>query len=130
MVFRVAPSTGVTDLSARYGQRGERRRERRGEQSREQSGAALVAGVLALAYVSFSSVPTRAETDNAQSGRAQSGRAQSHQLEPGRAQPSHRSCSPEMVRVGGFCIDRWEIATVDRDTREPLSPYYPPHPRL
>lgn len=41
-----------------------------------------------------------------------------------------RACPPEMVHLGGFCIDRWEIATVDRDTDEPLSPYYPPHPRL
>jgi hypothetical protein len=33
-----------------------------------------------------------------------------------------------MVRVQGFCVDRWEMSLVDRATREPLSPYYPPQP--
>ena len=37
-------------------------------------------------------------------------------------------CPAEMVRVQGFCIDRWEIATVDKETQNPLSPYYPPEP--
>jgi len=50
-----------------------------------------------------------------------------------RAEPpaatSHR-CSPEMVRVNSFCIDRWEVSTVDNLTSEPLSPYYPPNPKL
>lgn len=41
-----------------------------------------------------------------------------------------RVCPPEMVAVQGFCIDRYEASTVDADTSEPLSPYYPPHPRL
>src|SRR5688500_18136165 len=35
-------------------------------------------------------------------------------------------CPAEMLRVQGFCIDRWEIATVDHTTQNPLSPYYPP----
>jgi formylglycine-generating enzyme required for sulfatase activity len=34
-----------------------------------------------------------------------------------------------MVRVRSFCIDRWEMSTVDKQTANPLSPYYPPHPR-
>jgi len=41
-----------------------------------------------------------------------------------------RRCSAEMVRVQGFCIDRWEVRTVDASTGEPLSPYYPPSPKL
>ncbi|MFO7178620.1 MAG: SUMF1/EgtB/PvdO family nonheme iron enzyme [Pseudomonadota bacterium] len=40
------------------------------------------------------------------------------------------ACPSDMVRVRDFCIDRFEIATVDDRTGEPLSPYYPPHPRL
>ncbi|MET0790217.1 MAG: hypothetical protein ABW061_01735, partial [Polyangiaceae bacterium] len=39
-------------------------------------------------------------------------------------------CSPDMVRVHGFCIDRWEVRTVDVVTAEPLSPFYPPSPKL
>ncbi|MEO6599052.1 MAG: SUMF1/EgtB/PvdO family nonheme iron enzyme [Polyangiaceae bacterium] len=39
-------------------------------------------------------------------------------------------CRPEMARVHGFCIDRWEVRTVDVSTGEPLSPYYPPSPKL
>jgi hypothetical protein len=39
-------------------------------------------------------------------------------------------CPAEMARVEGFCIDRWEIATIDRASGESLSPYYPPEPRL
>lgn len=35
-----------------------------------------------------------------------------------------------MVRVQGFCIDRWEAALVDDGSGAPLSPYYPPHARL
>ncbi len=41
-----------------------------------------------------------------------------------------RGCPAEMVPVRGFCIDRWEVSLVDRDTGASLSPYYPPHPRL
>lgn len=40
------------------------------------------------------------------------------------------SCPPDMVRVGKFCIDRYEIATVDDRTGQLLSPYYPPNARL
>jgi sulfatase modifying factor 1 len=35
-----------------------------------------------------------------------------------------------MVRVRDFCIDRYEMATVDAASGEALSPYYPPEPRL
>ena len=41
-----------------------------------------------------------------------------------------RRCSPEMARVHSFCIDRWEIRTVDAATGEPLSPFYPTSPKL
>lgn len=37
-------------------------------------------------------------------------------------------CLMGMVRVKSFCIDRFEINTVDQATRQPLSPYYPPNP--
>ncbi len=49
-----------------------------------------------------------------------------------RAEPSRaaRRCSSDMVRVHGFCIDRFEISTVDAKTGEALSPYYPPTPKL
>ncbi len=33
-----------------------------------------------------------------------------------------------MVEVRGFCIDRWELSTVNKLTAQPLSPYYPPNP--
>ena len=46
-----------------------------------------------------------------------------------RSAPTRR-CSPEMARVRSFCIDRWEIRTVDAATGEPLSPFYPPSPKL
>ncbi len=46
------------------------------------------------------------------------------------SEEQRRGCPQEMVRVGNDCVDRWEIATVDVTTSEPLSPYYPPHPRL
>ena len=40
-------------------------------------------------------------------------------------------CPPEMVNVAGrFCIDRWEASVVDADSGRPLSPYFPPNPRL
>jgi hypothetical protein len=32
-----------------------------------------------------------------------------------------------MVDTGTFCIDRWELVTVDSTTGQKLSPYYPPH---
>jgi sulfatase modifying factor 1 len=41
-----------------------------------------------------------------------------------------RGCRPEMVRVQDYCIDRWEVALVDRTSGARLSPYYPPHPNL
>jgi sulfatase-modifying factor enzyme 1 len=41
-----------------------------------------------------------------------------------------RRCRPEMAQVHSFCIDRWEIRTVDAATGEPLSPFYPPSPKL
>jgi len=39
-------------------------------------------------------------------------------------------CGADMVRVRGFCIDRWEVRTVDDSSGEPLSPFYPPSPKL
>jgi len=39
-------------------------------------------------------------------------------------------CPSDMVTVRDFCIDRFEIATVDVRSEEPLSPYYPPTARL
>lgn len=41
-----------------------------------------------------------------------------------------RGCPSEMTRVGPYCIDRWEMATVDHGTGEALSPFYPPSPPL
>jgi sulfatase modifying factor 1 len=40
--------------------------------------------------------------------------------------PPARRCPAEMVRVHGYCIDRWESSLVDVTTGEPLSPYYAP----
>lgn len=40
------------------------------------------------------------------------------------------ACPSDMVFARGFCVDRYEASMVDRDTGEPLSPYYPPHPKL
>lgn len=40
------------------------------------------------------------------------------------------ACPSEMVRVGGACIDRWEASLVDKLSGVPLSPFYPPDPRL
>src|SRR5262245_9333844 len=46
------------------------------------------------------------------------------------AQPSAPSpraaCPQEMLEIHGYCIDRWEVSTVDKATGQPLSPYYPP----
>lgn len=49
-----------------------------------------------------------------------------------KAEPSRAAtgCPADMVRVQHFCIDRYELSTVDAKTGEPLSPYYPPTPRL
>jgi sulfatase modifying factor 1 len=41
-----------------------------------------------------------------------------------------RRCSRDMVRVRSFCIDRYEVKTVDAISGEALSPYYPPSPKL
>lgn len=38
-------------------------------------------------------------------------------------------CPVEMLRVGRFCIDRWEVSTQDAQGR-PLSPFYPPDHRI
>ncbi|HEY5959050.1 MAG TPA: SUMF1/EgtB/PvdO family nonheme iron enzyme [Polyangiaceae bacterium] len=52
--------------------------------------------------------------------------------EPAPADPSMvtatygAACPREMVRVRGFCIDRWELSAVDIATGQGLSPYYPP----
>jgi formylglycine-generating enzyme len=35
-----------------------------------------------------------------------------------------------MVLEGTYCIDRYEVSAVDRKTRAPLSPYYPPEQKL
>ena len=43
---------------------------------------------------------------------------------------SVRRCGADMVRVQSFCIDRWEVSTVDAKSGEALSPYYPPSPKL
>ena len=41
-----------------------------------------------------------------------------------------RRCSADMVKVHSFCIDRWEVKTVDASSLAPLSPFYPPNPLL
>lgn len=48
------------------------------------------------------------------------------------AQPAveRRRCPADMVRVQSFCIDRFEMALVDRDSGDFLSPFYPPQARL
>jgi formylglycine-generating enzyme required for sulfatase activity len=48
---------------------------------------------------------------------------------PVKAQENPARCPAEMVRVRSFCIDRWEMSTVDKRTGNALSPYYPPTPR-
>ena len=35
-----------------------------------------------------------------------------------------------MVKVRSFCIDRWEVSTVDATSLAALSPFYPPNPLL
>src|SRR5258707_13288654 len=50
--------------------------------------------------------------------------------------PAHGAgCPTEMTRIElpgfpTFCIDRWEASMVDKTTDRPLSPYYPPHPKV
>lgn len=39
---------------------------------------------------------------------------------------ANRPCPADMVLVTTYCIDRYEIAARDVQTKEPLSPYYPP----
>ncbi len=41
-----------------------------------------------------------------------------------------RVCGHDMVRVGSFCIDRFEVSTVDVATGKRLSPFYPPNAKL
>lgn len=38
-------------------------------------------------------------------------------------------CPADMVLVRDYCVDRFEIASADKRSGEPLSPYYPPEPR-
>lgn len=44
-----------------------------------------------------------------------------------RASASEPACPAEMAHVRSFCIDRWEVMTIDKATGQALSPYYPPH---
>lgn len=41
-----------------------------------------------------------------------------------------RPCPADMVHVRNFCVDRYEVSSVDQKSGEALSPYYPPEPRL
>jgi formylglycine-generating enzyme len=41
-----------------------------------------------------------------------------------------KSCPSEMVALSSYCIDRFEIHTVDDKTGVVLSPFYPPEPKL
>ncbi|MEP7050153.1 MAG: SUMF1/EgtB/PvdO family nonheme iron enzyme [Pseudomonadota bacterium] len=50
--------------------------------------------------------------------------------DPARTVAPVRRCSLDMVRVHSFCIDRWEVHTLDVASGQPLSPYYPPNPKL
>lgn len=38
-------------------------------------------------------------------------------------------CPAEMVAVESYCVDRFEMSTVDHESKEPLSPFYPPEKR-
>ena len=49
---------------------------------------------------------------------------------PGATSTKSRRCPNEMTLVGGFCVDRWEIHTVDHASGQRLSPYYPPDAKL
>jgi hypothetical protein len=45
--------------------------------------------------------------------------------------PTALACPRGMMAVAGrFCVDKWEASLVDKTTRLPLSPYYPPDRRL
>jgi sulfatase modifying factor 1 len=45
--------------------------------------------------------------------------------------PPRLACPRGMMAVEGrFCIDKWEASLIDKATRLPLSPYYPPDRRL
>jgi formylglycine-generating enzyme required for sulfatase activity len=47
--------------------------------------------------------------------------------------PSHATaprCPNDMVNVLDSCVDRYEMALVDKATGAPLSPYYPPEPSM
>src|SRR6185369_10211995 len=41
-----------------------------------------------------------------------------------------RRCPSDMVLTKTVCVDRYESTMTDKATGEPLSPYYPPQPRL
>lgn len=45
---------------------------------------------------------------------------------PASAEAAPRPCPSEMALIGHYCIDRWEVATVDHATGKMLSPYYAP----
>jgi formylglycine-generating enzyme len=47
----------------------------------------------------------------------------------GLASAAGAACPRDMVDTGTVCVDRYETSLVDRATREPLSPYYPPEIR-
>ncbi len=52
-------------------------------------------------------------------------------LRPGKAGAAEAQvCPPEMARVADYCIDRWEASLVEEKSGQPLSPYYPPQPKL
>ncbi|PIE05757.1 MAG: hypothetical protein CSA75_03085 [Sorangium cellulosum] len=79
--------------------------------------------------------PGRGRSDHARSIHVRSAhttqRSSSEELEPVQRTARRATCPSEMVNVGGrFCIDRWEASVVDAKSGRPLSPYYPPHPRL
>ena len=39
-------------------------------------------------------------------------------------------CPSEMVKVHDYCVDRWEVSTVDARSNAAFSPYYPPNSKL
>ena len=47
-----------------------------------------------------------------------------------RPAPRARRCPSDMVLAHGVCVDRFEASMVDKDSNQPLSPYYPPQTRL
>jgi len=46
------------------------------------------------------------------------------------SQEPARNCPREMLGFANYCIDRYEIHTVDNKTGQTLSPFYPPEPKL